>query len=168
MPFLTIAHTSHSPIFIVYFSLQSSSMGIKPLTLPLAIVRWSSYHVSISLAIIPFHSKKLPWGLTFSCFVPFAHTRSWHYIALPVGHSLKGKVTPNLWQCGFCQEAQETTKHVLWSCPFAQQVWNKVMSLSLTINCWLPILMGISDVGSVTFQLDAIWGKRCSWGNEST
>ena len=136
-------------------------MGIKPLTLPLAIVRWSSYHVSISLAIIPFHSKKLPWGLTFSCFVPFAHTRSWHYIALPVGHSLKGKVTPNLWQCGFCQEAQETTKHVLWSCPFAQQVWNKVMSLFLTINVdclfsWGSMMWGVLHSNLMLYEANDV------------
>ena len=56
------------------------------------------------------------------------------HTALPVGHSLKGNVIPNLRQCGFCHEAQETTKHVLWSCPFAQQVWDKVVSLFLTIN----------------------------------
>ena len=56
------------------------------------------------------------------------------HMALPVGHSLKGNVTPNLWQCGFCHAAQETAKHGLWSCPLAQQVWNKVLSLFLTIN----------------------------------
>ena len=55
-------------------------------------------------------------------------------------------VAPTLRQCGFCHEAQETTKHVLWSYPFTQLVWNKVMSLFLTINvgclfswgCYIP------------------------------
>ena len=56
------------------------------------------------------------------------------HTTLPVGHSLKGNVTPNLRQCGFFHEPQETAKHALWSYPLAQQVWNKVISLFLTIN----------------------------------
>ena len=64
-------------------------------------------------------------------FIPFRWLLV--HMALPVDHSLKGNATPNLQQCGFCHEAQETTKHVLWSCPFAQKVWNKVMSLFQTI-----------------------------------
>ena len=77
------------------------------------------------------------------------------YMALLAGHSLKGNVAPTLRQCGFCHEAQETTKHVLWSCPFVQQVWNKVMFIPNNQRR-LPILMGIIDVGSVTFQLDVV------------
>ena len=36
--------------------------------------------------------------------------------------------------CGFFYATQETTKHALWSCLVAQQVWNKVLSLFLMIN----------------------------------
>ena len=43
---------------------------------------------------------------------------------MPVGHSLKGNVPPNLRQGGFCYVAQETTKHVFCSGPLAQKVWN--------------------------------------------
>ena len=51
--------------------------------------------------------------------------------ALPVGQSLKGNVAPNLRQGGFCYATQETTNHALCTCPLAQQVWNKVLSLFL-------------------------------------
>ena len=44
------------------------------------------------------------------------------HVALPVDHSLKRNIAPNLLQRGFCYTAQETTKHVLWSCPLAQKV----------------------------------------------
>ena len=39
------------------------------------------------------------------------------HTTLLVGHSLKGNVTPNLRQCGFCHELWEIAKHTLWSCP---------------------------------------------------
>ena len=56
------------------------------------------------------------------------------HAALPVVQTLKGNVAHNLRQCGFCYATPEITKHALWSCPLAQQVWNKVLSLFLTIN----------------------------------
>ena len=83
------------------------------------------------------------------------------HMALPVGHSLKGNVAPNLRQCGFCHEAQETTKHVLWSCPFAQQVWNKVMSLFLTINVdclfsWGSMMWGVLHSNLMLYEANDV------------
>ena len=56
------------------------------------------------------------------------------HAALPVGQSLKENVATVVKQCCYCGDLQETTKHALWSCSLAQQVWNKVLSLFLTIN----------------------------------
>ena len=83
------------------------------------------------------------------------------HMALPVGHSLKGNVTPNLWQCGFCHAAQETAKHGLWSCPLAQQVWNKVLSLFLTINVgcrfsWGSAMWGVLHSSLMLYEADDI------------
>ena len=70
-------------------------------------------------------------------------------MALTVGHSLKGNVTPNLRQCAFYQEAQETAKHALWSCPLAQQVW----SLFLTISVGCLFSWGLAMWGVLHYSL---------------
>ena len=56
------------------------------------------------------------------------------HAALPIGQSLKGNVALNLRKCGFCYATQKNTKHALWCCPLAQQVWKNVLSLFPTIN----------------------------------
>ena len=83
------------------------------------------------------------------------------YVTLLVGQSLKGNVAPNLRQCGFCYATQETTKHALWSCPLAQQVWNKVLSLFLTINVgclfsWGAAIWGVLHSSLMLYEADNI------------
>ena len=83
------------------------------------------------------------------------------HMALPVGHALKGNVAPNLRQCAICHEPQETTKHVLWSCSFAQQVWKKVVSLFLTINVgclfsWGSAMWGVLHSGLMLYEANDV------------
>ena len=83
------------------------------------------------------------------------------HAALPVGQTLKGNVAQNLRQCGFCYATSETTKHALWSCPLAQQVWNKVLSLFLTINVgclfsWGAAVWGILHSSLMLYEADDV------------
>ena len=83
------------------------------------------------------------------------------HVALPVGQSLKGNVAPVLKQCSYCGDLQETTKHALWSCSIAQQVWNKVLSLFLTINVgclfsWGSTVWGVLHSSLLLYEADDV------------
>ena len=76
--------------------------------------------------------------------------------ALPVGQSLKGNVAPNLRQGGFCYATQETTNHALCTCPLAQQVWNKVLSLFLTTNVGCLFSWGVLHSSLMCYEVGDI------------
>ena len=84
------------------------------------------------------------------------------HATLPIGHSLKRNVVaPKLGQCGFCYATQETTNHALWSCPLAQQMWNKVLSLFLMINVgflfsWGEIMWGVLHSSLMLYEADDV------------
>ena len=83
------------------------------------------------------------------------------HAALPIGQSLKGNVALNLKQCCFCKATHETTKDALQSCPVAQQVWNPVLSLFLTVNVGCLFSWGAA-VWRVLHSNVQIWKSRKS------
>ena len=123
-------HNINVPFFQYSVKLGRSLLISTNVTVPIAQKHWTNWGVSIL-------QLKTYWRWIWSFkgptkFILFRWLLV--YVALSVGQSLKGNVAPNLRQCGFCYATQETTKHALWSCPLAQQVWNKVLSLFLTTN----------------------------------
>ena len=72
---------------------------------------------------------------------------------------MKGNVATVLRECCYCGYLQETTKHALWSCSLAQQVWNKVLSLFLTINegylfSWGSTVWGVLHSSLMLYEAD--------------
>ena len=72
---------------------------------------------------------------------------------------MKGDVATSLRQCSYCGDMQETIKHALWSCSLAQQVWNKVLSLFLTINAgclfsWGSTVWGVLHSSLLLYEAD--------------